>query len=107
VKIDATKNFGEPKREGAEAVNHNALNNERLAYEPGELGQLFGRKSKTWGYRLCYRGLVKTVKIAGRMFIPRSEVEKLVNNPVEYDGSQEPHHLARGRRLKREAQAST
>jgi hypothetical protein len=78
------------------------LDNERLAYEPGELGKMFGRKSKTWGYRLCYRGLVKTVKIAGRIFIPRSEVEKLIANPVEYSGSLEPHPMVVGRRLKRE-----
>jgi hypothetical protein len=84
-----------------------ALDKERLAYEPGELGRLFGRKSRTWGYRLCYRGLVKTVRIMGRMFVPRSEVEKLVSNPAEYDGLAEPHHLAKARRLKREDQAST
>jgi hypothetical protein len=43
----------------------------------------------------------------GRMFVPRSEVEKLVSNPAEYDGLAEPHHLAKARRLKQEAQAST
>jgi hypothetical protein len=79
-----------------------ALDKERLAYEPGELGKLFGRKSRTWGYRLCYSGAVKTVRISGRMFIPRSEVEKLIANPVEYTGSTEPHPLVVARRLKRE-----
>ena len=49
---------------------------ERAAYTPAECAGLFG-KAETWGYRRIYDGTFKTLKIGGRMMVPRSEVERV------------------------------
>lgn len=50
---------------------------ERSALTPREAAGLFG-KSETWGYRRIWDGTFKAVKIAGQVYILRSEVNRLL-----------------------------
>ena len=58
--------------------------NDRLSFSPGEFAALNG-KSCTWGYRRIYHGDVKVIANAGRLLIPRSEVEKFLARAAEYN----------------------
>ena len=58
--------------------------NDRLSFSPTEFAALNG-KSPTWGYRRIYCGDVKVISDAGRILIPRSEVEKFFSRAVEYN----------------------
>lgn len=42
------------------------------------LGAIFGR-STTWGYRLKYKGLVKVIVCMGLEYVPREEINRLLN----------------------------
>ena len=57
----------------------------RVAYSPGEFAELFG-KSQTWGYRQIYAGKVKAITEHGRILIPATEVERLLESAGIYQG---------------------
>jgi hypothetical protein len=57
---------------------------ERLGYSPKEFGEANGR-SGTWGYRQIYSGKVRVISDAGRLLIPRSEVERFLASAAEYN----------------------
>jgi hypothetical protein len=57
---------------------------ERLGYSPTEFAALNG-KSSTWGYRRIYHGDVKVIANAGRLLIPRSEVDRFLERAAEYN----------------------
>ncbi len=57
----------------------------RVAYSPGEFAELFG-KSQTWGYRQIYAGKVKAITEHGRILIPATEVERLLESAGIYHG---------------------
>jgi len=61
------------------------LTSDRLILTPAEFGALFGR-SKTWAYRMIYRGVVRPLKSTPSVMIPRSEVERLLADTGEYAG---------------------
>jgi hypothetical protein len=58
---------------------------ERVAYSPQEFSALFG-KSQTWGYRQIYAGKVEAISQFGRLMIPASEVERIVQTADQYSG---------------------
>ena len=59
---------------------------ERAAVSLNELSALFGKQT-TWAYRLMYHGKIKVLKDLGRMMVPRSEVQRLMQSAEIYDGS--------------------
>ena len=58
---------------------------ERLAYTPAEFASLFG-KHPVWAYRRLYLGDIRCLANVGRLMIPRSEVERLLNSASVFDG---------------------
>jgi hypothetical protein len=58
--------------------------NDRLGFSPAEFAALNG-KSVTWGYRRIYHGDVKVISNAGRILIPRSEVDRFLAGASEYN----------------------
>jgi len=58
--------------------------NDRLSFSPAEFAALNG-KSTTWGYRRIYHGDVKVISTAGRILIPRSEVDRFLARTAEYN----------------------
>lgn len=60
--------------------------NDRLVYTPAEFAALFG-KSQTWGYRQLYAGKVKAITEYGRTLIPKSEVERVLQEAGIYEGA--------------------
>jgi hypothetical protein len=58
--------------------------NDRLSFSPAEFAAL-NNKSATWGYRRIYRGDIKVVAGAGRLLIPRSEVDRFLARAAEYN----------------------
>src|SRR5438067_2512901 len=58
--------------------------NDRLGFSPAEFAALNG-KSSTWGYRRIYYGDVKVIANAGRLLIPRSEVDRFLARAAEYN----------------------
>jgi len=61
----------------------------RVAYSPKELGLIFG-KSQTWGYRQIYAGKVQAITEYGRILIPASEVERILEKAGIYNGREKP-----------------
>jgi hypothetical protein len=59
--------------------------NDRVAFSPGEFAALFG-KEQTWGYRQIYAGKVKAISEHGRILIPASEVDRILDKAGTYDG---------------------
>lgn len=59
---------------------------EKLVYTPAEFAAVFG-KSQTWGYRQLYAGKVKAITEYGRTFIPKSEVERVLQEAAVYEGA--------------------
>jgi len=55
---------------------------ERAAFSPRDFAALFGRNC-SWAYRQIQAGRVRAVKTFGCMFIPRSEVERLLGGTAE------------------------
>jgi predicted site-specific integrase-resolvase len=57
---------------------------ERVVLTPTEFAAIFGRHY-TWAYRQIYAGKVKVISKLGRMMIPRSEVDRLLQNTETYN----------------------
>jgi hypothetical protein len=60
---------------------------ERVVLTPTEFAAIFGRHY-TWTYRQIYAGKVKVLSKLGRMMIPRSEVDRLLQEKEIYTGKQ-------------------
>ena len=58
---------------------------ERVVLTPTEFASLFGRHY-SWAYRQIYAGKVKVISKLGRMMIPRSEVDRLLQEKETYTG---------------------
>ncbi len=58
---------------------------ERVVLTPTEFAATFGRHY-SWAYRQIYAGKVKVISKLGRMMIPRSEVERLLEAKEIYTG---------------------
>jgi hypothetical protein len=58
---------------------------ERVVLTPTEFAGVFGRHY-TWAYRQIYAGNVKVITKLGRMMIPRSEIDRLLQNKETYTG---------------------
>ena len=71
----------------------------RAGFSPREFAEKFGRHP-TWSYRLAYSGKIKVITDLGRMLIPASEVDRLLDaakpyNPETKDSSNKELALAR------------
>jgi len=58
---------------------------ERVVLTPTEFASLFNRHY-TWAYRQIYAGKVKVISKLGRIMIPRSEVDRLLQDTETYTG---------------------
>jgi predicted site-specific integrase-resolvase len=58
---------------------------ERVVLTPTEFASIFGRHY-TWAYRQIYAGKVKVISKLGRIMIPRSEVDRLLQDKETYAG---------------------
>jgi hypothetical protein len=58
---------------------------EKVVLSPTEFSTLFGRHY-TWGYRQIYAGKIKVITNLGRMMIPRTEVDRLLQDKEIYTG---------------------
>jgi predicted site-specific integrase-resolvase len=58
---------------------------ERVVLTPTEFAAIFGRHY-SWAYRQIYAGKVKVISKVGRMMIPRSEVDRLLEGKEIYTG---------------------
>lgn len=63
--------------------------NDRLTFSPAEFAAL-NNKSATWGYRRIYGGDVKVIVGAGRLLIPRREVDAFLARAAEYHPKSKP-----------------
>ena len=52
---------------------------------PGEFAAMHGH-APVWGYRMLYKGRIKAIRGAGRLRIPRDEVERFDRELVFHDG---------------------
>ena len=57
---------------------------DRIALSVAEFARLVGR-SATYGYRQIYAGRVKPISDAGRMLIPRGEIDRFLARAAEYN----------------------
>jgi len=57
---------------------------DRAAYSPSEFAAFFG-KHPTWSYRLLYAGKVHALTTLGRILIPASELERVLEPLAEYN----------------------
>jgi hypothetical protein len=62
---------------------------QRLAFSPFEFGHVLGR-SETWAYRQLYSGAVNAISDAGRLLIPRSELDRFLARACEYNPKPKP-----------------
>ena len=53
-----------------------------IAYSPVKFAALFGHE-QSWAYRLIYAGKVKVITEFGRMMIPATEVERILESARE------------------------
>ena len=60
----------------------------KVVLSPPEFAALFGRHY-TWAYRQIKEGRVKVVTGTGRILIPRSEVDRLLDQARHYTGPDE------------------
>ena len=58
---------------------------ERVVLTPREFAAIFGRHY-SWAYRQIYAGKVKVISKVGRIMIPLSEVDRLLENEEIYTG---------------------
>jgi hypothetical protein len=58
---------------------------EKIALTPTEFATLFGRHFN-WTYRQIYAGKIKVISNFGRIMIPRSEVDRLLQQREIYSG---------------------
>jgi hypothetical protein len=56
----------------------------QLAFSPAEAGLVCG-KSATWAYRKVYDGTFRVTNDAGRLLIPRSEIERYLAGAEKYN----------------------
>jgi predicted site-specific integrase-resolvase len=59
---------------------------ERVVLTPTEFAAIFGRHY-SWAYRQIYAGNIKVISKLGRMMIPRSEVDRLLQGKETYTGN--------------------
>jgi hypothetical protein len=57
---------------------------ERLAFSPKEFAAALG-KSPTYAYRQIYAGRIKPISDAGRLLIPRFEIDAFLARAAEYN----------------------
>ena len=57
---------------------------ERLAFSPKEFAAALG-KSPTYAYRQIYAGRLKAISDAGRLLIPRVEVDAFLARAADYN----------------------
>ena len=69
---------------------------QRLAFTPFEFGHVLGR-SETWAYRQLYSGTVKAISDAGRLLIPRSELDRFLARAAEYNPQPKPQQKNGGK----------
>lgn len=62
---------------------------ERVVLTPTEFAAIFGRHY-TWAYRQIYAGNIKVISKMGRMMIPRSEIDRLLQGKDIYNGKNKP-----------------
>jgi len=62
---------------------------QRLAFSPFEFGHVLGR-SETWAYRQLYSGTVKAISDAGRLMIPRAEIDRFLSRAAQYNPQPKP-----------------
>jgi predicted site-specific integrase-resolvase len=58
---------------------------EKVVLTPTEFAALFGRHY-SWAYRQIYAGKIQVIHDLGRIMIPRSEVERLLESKERYNG---------------------
>ena len=61
------------------------ITSEKVVLTPTEFASLFGRHY-TWAYRQIYAGKIKVLSNLGRIMIPRSEVDRLLQQTETYSG---------------------
>src|SRR5439155_24168358 len=77
------ENSGQTKSRAAREPQRINLN-ERLALSPREFAAAVGR-SPTYAYRQIYAGRVRPISDAGRLLIPRSEVDRFLARAADYN----------------------
>jgi glutathione S-transferase len=80
----AARNHDKAKRRADRIKRALAECSQRLAFSPFEFGHVLGR-SETWAYRQLYAGTVKAISDAGRLLIPRSELDRFLARAAEYN----------------------
>ena len=71
------------KQEGMETTPN--VTSEKVVLTPTEFASLFGRHY-TWAYRQIYAGKIKVISNIGRIMIPRSEVDRILQQTEIYSG---------------------
>jgi hypothetical protein len=61
----------------------------RAAYSPAEFAATCGRHP-TWTYRLLYSGKIHAITGLGRILIPASELDRVLNLAQPYDPKPKP-----------------
>src|SRR5690242_6924283 len=61
----------------------------RVASNPSQFAALFGR-SPTWTYRQIYAGRIKPIADCGRLLIPHTEIDSLLERSREYNPAKAP-----------------
>jgi hypothetical protein len=56
----------------------------RIALSVREFAELFGHHM-AWGYRRIYEGWVKVIDDGGRILVPYSEVQRVLDSAKRYD----------------------
>ena len=56
----------------------------RAGFSPREFAEKFG-KHASWSYRLAYAGKVKVITDLGRIIIPASELDRILNAAKPYN----------------------
>jgi len=84
TKSRAARNQDKAKRRADRIKRALAECSQRLAFSPFEFGHVLGR-SETWAYRQLYSGTVKAISDAGRLLIPRSELDRFLARAAEYN----------------------
>ena len=69
-----------------ETVSKTTPVDQLAALSPTQFGARFGR-SASWAYRRIYAEQIKVIKPGGRIMIPCSEVETLLNDAHLYSGN--------------------
>ena len=72
---------------GLAMQDHKAI--KRAAYSPAEFAGCCG-KHPTWSYRLLYKGKIRAITQFGRILIPASELERVLNLAEPYNPKPKP-----------------